>query len=184
MTDETFKTDVLALLPAMQAYARALTRNGPFAEDLVQETFARAVASADQFRPGTNLRSWVLRIERNLWFTEFNRQRREPVGCTLETAPGCSAPDQEWRLHHQDMVAALRRLRPEHRDVLVRIGAQGRSYLEAAHLARCEVGTIKSRLSRAREALSAELGIHGAGEVAGHCPGPQPWHVWQVVLPQ
>lgn len=184
MADETFKTDVLALLPAMQAYARALTMNGPFAEDLVQETFARAVASADQFRPGTNLRSWVLRIERNLWFSEFNRQKREPAGCALDAYPGCAAPEQEWRLHHQDMLAALRRLRPEHRDLLVRIGADGTSYLEAARIADCEVGTVKSRLFRAREALSAELGIRAAGEATGPCPGPQPWHGWQVVLPQ
>ncbi|WP_181707657.1 sigma-70 family RNA polymerase sigma factor [Chthonobacter rhizosphaerae] len=183
MADETFKIDVLALLPAMQAYARALTRNGPFAEDLVQETFARAVACADQFRPGTNLKSWVLRIERNLWFSEYNRQRREQAGCALDAYPGCCSPDQEWRLHHQDMMAALRRLRPEHRDVLVRIGAGGTSYIDAARQARCEVGTIKSRLNRAREALSVEMGIRAAAEVAGQTPGPQPWHGWQVVLP-
>lgn len=181
MDRRNLEASLLPLLPSLRGYARALTRNGPYADDLVQETLARAIACIDQFTPGTNFRSWILRIERNLWFGEFNRRQRELPGLDLDRHPGSQAPDQEWKIHHRDLLDALDRLKPEHRDILVTVAVGGVSYMEAAARAEVEIGTIKSRLFRAREALASELG--GAANSTGETPiGPQPWHAWQTTV--
>ncbi len=158
--------EVLGAVPALRAFARSLSRNAADADDLVQETLAKALASIHQFRPGTNLRAWLFTILRNTHYTGTRRLRRE----TTDPDPGSFrratvGPDQEWSVTMGKLKWALDQLSPEHRDVLLLVTAAGLNYDEAAEVCGCAVGTIKSRVSRARGRLLEVLEANGADDV-------------------
>ncbi|MDD3799720.1 MAG: sigma-70 family RNA polymerase sigma factor [Novosphingobium sp.] len=153
-----FKRELTAVIPHLRAFARGLCGRPDLADDLVQETMLKAWSARDRFQPGTSMRAWTFVILRNAYLTEMRRNRfrgeyDENVAERILTAPA----GQEEPLHLADMHRALMQLPPERREALLLVGAGGFSYEEAAEICGCAVGTIKSRVGRARAALNAML---------------------------
>jgi RNA polymerase sigma-70 factor (ECF subfamily) len=150
---------IVALIPALRAFARTFYRTADDADDLVQETLLKAIANLHQFTPGTRMKSWLFTIMRNTFYTRSRKSSREPTGgedCV--SAIPIMAPTQEWTCRGHELQAALHRLPDAQRQVIVLVGVLGVSYEEAARICHCEMGTIKSRLSRAKDRLAIELG--------------------------
>ncbi|WP_445682849.1 sigma-70 family RNA polymerase sigma factor [Radicibacter daui] len=144
------------LMPALKAFAFSLTRDPASAEDLCQETMLKVIRSLDKFEPGTCLKSWMFTIMRNTFRNDMKRKWRENNNnydtlIATQQAPG----QQEDSLRLHETADALDRLSSKHREVIVLIGALGVSYEDAAGIAGCAVGTIKSRLWRARQHLES-----------------------------
>ncbi|OCC25411.1 RNA polymerase subunit sigma-70 [Croceicoccus estronivorus] len=155
---DEFKRELTAVIPHLRAFARGLCGRPDMADDLVQETMLKAWRARDRFQPGTSMRAWTFVILRNAYLTEMRRNRfrgeyDENVAERILTAPA----GQEEPLHLADMHRALLQLPPERREALLLVGAGGFSYEEAAEICDCAVGTIKSRVGRARAALSSML---------------------------
>jgi RNA polymerase sigma-70 factor (ECF subfamily) len=145
-----------------------VTRDMHQAEDLVQETVLKAIGKQETFEAGTNLQAWLFTILRNLFFSARRTKQRE-----VEDADGAHAasmitiPDQEDRLTVQDVHAALSRLPREQREALLLVSAEGLSYEEAAEVLATKVGTIKSRVNRARTRLAELMGLVQEDGIAG-----------------
>jgi len=153
------KDEVVALIPALRAFARTFYVNSYDADDLVQETLTKALSKIHQFTPGTRLKSWLFTIMRNTYCTRYKIATREPTGKLYCIAGNVgSIPRQEWSLRKRELLEAIHRLPPTQREVIVLIGVLGLSYKEAAEACECEIGTVKSRISRARMRLLEELG--------------------------
>jgi len=170
---ETWQQDVIALIPALRAFAWSLSRNGSDADDLVQDTLIKAWTHRDKFEPGTNLRAWLFTILRNTFYTNAVRRRRE-VGdengkhaATLQ-----AAPTQDWSVALRSLQQALHKLPDEHREALVLVGAAGLTYEEAAEICGCALGTIKSRVNRARSRLLKILDAEEAADAFGDSSEP------------
>jgi RNA polymerase sigma-70 factor (ECF subfamily) len=168
--DETFRVDMLKVLPRLQAFARVLTRNREAAEDLLQDTVVRALRAHRSFQPGSNMLAWLCTILRNQHISGLRRRRHEAM--PIEDLPDSAAsvgPSQYDSIAVGEIRRALMKLSPEHREVLVMVAAAGLSYGEAAEICGCAVGTVKSRVNRARNELRRLLatGEHGidAGEL-------------------
>ena len=158
--DASFRDEILAALPSLRAFAISLAQDSVQADDLVQETILRAWANAHRFEAGTNLLAWLFTILRNNFYSEYRKRRLEvedPDGFYMERLRTC--PDQLARLDLDDLRIALAKLRPEHREVLILVGAEGLSYDEAAAVCGVAVGTVKSRVNRARCRLHELLRI-------------------------
>ncbi|MFZ2031363.1 MAG: sigma-70 family RNA polymerase sigma factor [Vitreimonas sp.] len=155
-----FKAELIELLPSLRAFARSLAHNAAQADDLVQDTLVKALANVDRFEPGTNLRAWLFTILRNHYYSQLRKSKRE-----VEDAEGRHAariavrPEQDGSVDLEDFKVAFAQLAPDHREVLSLVGASGCSYEEAAVICGCAVGTIKSRVNRARRKLSDILGL-------------------------
>lgn len=150
-----FKRELTGVIPHLRAFARGLCGRPDLADDLVQETLLKAWAAQERFEPGTSMRAWTFVILRNAYLTDMRRNRfrgeyDETVAERTLTAPA----GQEAPLHLSDMHRALLTLPPERREALLLVGAGGFSYEEAAEICQCAVGTIKSRVGRARATLS------------------------------
>lgn len=158
--DPALRDQILAAIPSLRAFAISLSGNVDRADDLVQETILRALANIQSFQPGTNMPAWLFTILRNLFRSEYRKRRRE-----IEDADGSLAetlkshPDQMGRVEFQEFREALAQLPAEQREALILVGASGFSYEEAAQICGCAVGTIKSRVSRARARLQELLQI-------------------------
>lgn len=153
-----FKRDLAAVVPHLRAFARGLCGRADMADDLVQEALLKAWAAQDRFEPGTSMRAWTFVILRNAYLTDMRRNRfrgeyDENVAERILTAPA----GQEEPIHLADLHRALLTLPPERREALLLVGAGGFSYEEAAQICGCAVGTIKSRVGRARAALNLML---------------------------
>jgi RNA polymerase sigma-70 factor (ECF subfamily) len=147
----------LEAIPHLRAFAISLTGNGDQADDLVQETIVRGLSNLDKFEAGTNLQAWLFTILRNQFYTLKRRKRRE-VEDPDDVMAGMLAtpPEQHGNLELEDLGMALRQLSPEQREVLLLAGAEGLKYEEIAQICGTKIGTIKSRMNRARARL-AEL---------------------------
>lgn len=153
-----FKRELVAVTPHLRAFARGLCGRPDMADDLVQDTLLKAWAARDRFVPGTNMRAWTFVILRNAYLTEMRRNRfRGDYDEGMAERTLVAAADQEAPLHLSDMHRALLALPPERREALLLVGAGGFSYEEAADICGCAVGTIKSRVGRARAALERML---------------------------
>lgn len=144
-------------LPAMRAFAISLTRNAAAADDLVQDAVVKAWSNFDSFQPGTNLRAWLFTILRNTFYSNIRKHRREvadPDGAYSATL--YEKPAHDGRLAMNDFRVAFDQLTPQHREVLILVGASGFSYEDVAEMTGVAVGTVKSRANRARLRL-AEL---------------------------
>ena len=161
---DTFREQLIALLPRLSAFALCLTGNGEQRDDLVQETCARALAHKDQWQPGTHLNSWIFRIAQNLWFDRRRAKfRSEPVDIVdvdIVDIEGVDFPvSGDWSavtessLVLADLLKALDQLSPEHRTLIALVCVDGRTYTEAADILSLPVGTVMSRLARSRLAL-------------------------------
>jgi RNA polymerase sigma-70 factor (ECF subfamily) len=154
---------MLAAVPSLRAFAISLSGNIDRADDLVQETLLRAIANIDSFQPGTNMSAWMFTILRNLFRSEYRKRRREVEDTDGSYAESLkSHPEQSSRLEFQEFRTALGKLPPDQREALILVGASGFSYEEAASICDCAVGTIKSRVNRARTRLADLLSIEGA----------------------
>jgi RNA polymerase sigma-70 factor (ECF subfamily) len=149
-----FERELIAHIPHLRAFARFVTQNGDQANDLVQDTIVRALRAQHQYQPGTNFKAWTFTILRNLHVNNL-RRRHVKMESIEEGALDIYAvsPDQHSKLEFQELRQALTKLSREHREVLILVGASGFQYEEAAVICKCAVGTIKSRLSRARNEL-------------------------------
>jgi RNA polymerase sigma-70 factor (ECF subfamily) len=149
---------MLKATPNLRAFGISLTNNVDRADDLVQETLVRAIANIDRFEPGTNMQAWLFTILRNLFYSEYRKRRREVEDADGQYAAALSVqPDQISHLDFADLKLALARLPHEQREALLLVGASGFSYEQAAEICGCAVGTIKSRVNRARHRLAAQL---------------------------
>jgi len=159
-----FKATLLAEIPALRAWAHSLCHNRDLADDLIQETLAKAWANRKAFMLGTSMRAWLYTILRNTYYNLLRQKRREVPDVDGKYAEGLVAqPAQQARLELQEVAEALHRLPLKQREVLILIGASGLSYEEAATICGCSIGTIKSRLSRARQAMA--LMLEGDGQL-------------------
>jgi RNA polymerase sigma-70 factor (ECF subfamily) len=164
-TAET-KRGFVEALPHLRLFARSLTRNSTEADDLVQETLLKALANIDRFEPGTRLRPWLFTIMRNTFYSDCRKKRFEVRDVDGEHAARLvQGPGQDGAVDFGNFKAAFARLQADHREVLILIGVSGCSYEEAAAVCGCAVGTIKSRVNRARRRLEELVGDDsGAGE--------------------
>jgi RNA polymerase sigma-70 factor (ECF subfamily) len=158
--DPALRDQVLGTVPSLRAFAISLCGNVDRADDLVQETLLRALSNINSFEPGTNMPAWLFTILRNLFRSEYRKRRRE-----VEDAEGRHAetlkshPEQHGRVEFEEFRNALGKLPSDQREALILVGASGFSYEEAAEICGCAVGTIKSRVNRARTRLAEYLAI-------------------------
>ncbi len=152
------RAEIVALIPALTSFARRFERSPQNAEDVVQETLARALGNLDKFQEGTRLKSWLFTILRNTFCTKYGLAKREPVGIEdcASLQPCIDAP-QEWALRSADFSIAVKALPAHYRQALDVVLLQGHSYDAAAALFGCPVGTVKSRVNRARSMVLARL---------------------------
>ena len=158
--DEGVRETMLGAVPRLRAFAISLCGNVDKADDLVQETLLRALSHIDQFEPGTNMSAWLFTILRNLFRSDYRKRRREVEdddGSYAESLK--SQPEQTGRVEFAEFRAALARLPSDQREALILVGASGFSYEDAAIICGCAVGTIKSRVNRARTRLADLLAI-------------------------
>ena len=157
---------MLAAVPSLRAFAISLTGNFDRADDLVQDTLVRALANIDRFERGTNLNAWLFTILRNLFHSEWRKMKREVEDVEGAYAARLSTiPEQGGRLDLADFRAALTKLPADQREALLLVGAQGFSYEDAAQICGVAVGTIKSRVNRARARLAQLLAVEDAEDL-------------------
>jgi RNA polymerase sigma-70 factor (ECF subfamily) len=171
--DGVWAEDVLrAFVTSLYPAALRMSGNAPDAEDLVQETLAKALSASGRFEPGTNLNAWLRRIMTNTFISGYRKKRAEPqyvtgevVGAQLLCAqsPGGSAEDQVvGRLLDPDVIAALRQLPDRHRVVVYLADLEGLGYRQISALTGIPLGSVKSCLHRARYRLRASLGAYAS----------------------
>jgi RNA polymerase sigma-70 factor (ECF subfamily) len=158
-TREDLINQLVGLIPSLRAFARALAHDPSEVDDLVQETLVKAIANLHQFTPGTNLRAWLFTIQRNAYLTAV-KQRRQRAAIPLDDDQRLSvSPSQEWSLQMAAVREAVFLLPSEQRQALLLVAGAGMKYGEAAKLCECALGTIKSRINRARHRLEELLDI-------------------------
>ena len=169
----SIREEMLAAVPKLRAFAISLSGKVDRADDLVQETLLRALANIDSFEPGTNMPAWLFTILRNLFRSEYRKRKREVEDSDGRYAASLtSPPEQMGKLELQEFRTALAKLPPEQREALILVGASGFSYEETAKICGCAVGTIKSRVNRARAHLTEILSIDST-DVMGTGPSVQ-----------
>jgi len=156
LSEKDFERELMDLLPALIQFARSLCRQPADADDLVQETVVKALKNREKFTPYGSLKSWLFTIMKNSFCSRFKKARRErPLGDELGPV---IHPPQDSAMDLQDVGRAYSRLTQNHRNVIDMVVFNGLSYENAATQAGCTIGTIKSRLCRARNQLESDLG--------------------------
>jgi RNA polymerase sigma-70 factor (ECF subfamily) len=161
----SFKRDLLATLPSLRAFAFSLSGRHDKADDLVQDTIMKAWAKQESFELGTNIKAWLFTILRNEFYSQMRKRGREVQDSDgLFTERMSVHPEQFGHMDMADFKKALARLPDDQREAVILIGASGFSYEEAAKICDCAVGTMKSRVSRARARLQDLLQVEGEGD--------------------
>jgi len=165
-SDETaFETELVSLIPQLRAFGRTLTGSPTHGDDLAQDTLTKALASRSSFEMGTNMKAWTFMILRNLFYSEKRRSWRS---CELDPEVAertlVAVTNPTGALELDELRRAMTMLPEEQREALILIGAAGLSYEEVAQIAGVAVGTIKSRVSRARDRLAL---IYAEGDIVG-----------------
>ncbi len=164
MTDP--REELVEHIGSMRAFAISLCRNGATADDIVQDALIKAWSNIDSFEQGTNMRAWLFTIVRNTYFSLHRKRKRE-----VEDVDGVMAeklsqkPEHDGRLALKDFAVAFDELNDEQREALVLVGAQGFSYEEAAEMCGVALGTIKSRVNRARAQLADLMDLDDDGSI-------------------
>ena len=181
MSSETVKKEFVAAIPNLRAFAVSLCGNLERADDLVQDTMLKAFKNIDTFEEGTNLKAWLFTILRNTYFSDRRRLKREVEDADGAYAAGVAVhPEQQGHMDLRELEDALKKLPPDQREALILVCAAGMSYEEAAEISVCAVGTIKSRVNRARTKLTEIMGVTSATEfgpdaateaILSHSPG-------------
>jgi len=177
MTQDRSRFNVVGQLPALRRYARALTRDAVQAEDLVHDALVKAYEKRASFRPGRNLRSWLLSILHNHFIDRVRKERAEVLRLTgaKEIAETAAPPEQDHNVRLAQVAQAFMALPDEQRSALHLVAIEGLSYQEAAATLGIPTGTLMSRLGRARAALRAfEEGSAGEPVVKTLKPQPSP----------
>lgn len=160
-----FKDNLLEAIPGLRAFAVSLTKSADRADDLVQETLVKAWDKQASFEPGTNLKAWLFTILRNEFYSQMRKRGREVQDSDGAITSRLSVhPSQDGSMDLGDFRKALELLPEDQREAIVLIGASGFSYEEAAEICGCAVGTIKSRVSRARARLQELLNVNGEND--------------------
>ena len=168
MTD-AFETELLTILPQLRTVAMALARDRSGADDLLQDSLMLALAGRRSFQPGTNIKAWMYRVMRNRLISLIRKRKMntisldEPAAAAIGTRGG-----QEDQMAVRELERALSRLPAVQRQAVLLVGVEGYSHVEAARQAGCRVGTVKSRLSRARSVLKGRLAPEGTGAAMAH----------------
>ncbi len=150
-----FRQKLIAAIPGLRAFGMSLTARADRADDLVQETLMKAWKHHDSFDPETNMRAWLYTILRNEFYTQLRKRKREVEDADgVYSAQVAVSGEQEGHLDMEDLRVALAKLPEDQREAVMLIGASGFSYEEAAEICGVAVGTIKSRVNRARKRLS------------------------------
>jgi RNA polymerase sigma-70 factor (ECF subfamily) len=150
----SFTAELLTCIPSLTRYACRLTRDATVAEDLVQDCLARALSRQDRFEPGTNMQAWLTTMVKNLYFNNLQRDRHMTKVELWDSAAHVEAT-QLSRPHMRDVNRAFGRLTASQRSVVRLVAIEGRPCREAADTLNVSVGTIRSRLCRARERLNS-----------------------------
>ncbi len=167
--ERAFRAGLLEAVPSLHNFAVSLTRNPTAADDLVQDTLLRAWRSRGSFKAGTNLGAWLFTIMRNAFYSVHRKQAREVSDTDGDHAARlATVPAQGGHLDLQDVQAALERLPTVMREALILVAVENASYEEAAEILKCRIGTVKSRVWRARDQLAHMLGYSGAEVGADH----------------
>ncbi len=157
---------MVAQMPYLRAFAISLCGSHSLADDLVQDALVKAWSHADSFQPNTNLRAWLVTILRNTYFSSYRKRSREVQDSDNLLAQQIPVKGgQESALTLADVQAALDKLAPEHKEILLMIGITELSYEEAAEICGVAIGTVKSRLNRARAKLAEHLGLLATSEI-------------------
>ena len=159
-TDDSkaFEAQLIALIPHLRAFGHSLTGNAAQGEDLAQDALAKAWSARDSFEMGTNMKAWTFMILRNMFYSDKRRSwRSQPLDPETAERTLIATTGDTDRLELDEVRRALGMLPPPQREALILIGAAGLSYEEAAEVTGCAVGTVKSRVSRARDHLALLL---------------------------
>ncbi len=168
LADDAFKTELTGLIPQMRAFARSLCRDAVAADDLAQDALLKAWNNRSSYQAGTNMKAWTFMILRNQFYSDKRRSWRstqldpevaERTLVAVSNPIACLELDEVRR--------ALAKLPEDQREALILIGAGGLSYEEVSEICGCAIGTIKSRVSRARDRLAAiiEDGSYGQDDI-------------------
>jgi RNA polymerase sigma-70 factor (ECF subfamily) len=156
--DKDVRELIIDAMPSLRAFARTLANDRDRADDLVQETVVKALSNLDRFQAGTNIRAWLFTILRNHFFSELRKHRRETADVDgKHAAQLTSRATQLDKVEINEFRQALLKLSTEQREALILVGPAGFSYEAAADICHCAVGTIKSRVNRARKRLMEML---------------------------
>jgi RNA polymerase sigma-70 factor (ECF subfamily) len=159
--EPSVRTAMLAAMPRLRAFAISLCRDADLADDLVQDTMVRACANIVSFAPDSNMLAWLCTILKNHFFSQCRRRRRRFEAIDDHADSVASKPTQFAQVEYNELWAALAKLEPKQREVLILVGASGLSYDETAKICGCPTGTVKSRVNRARSQLAQLLVIEG-----------------------
>jgi len=153
-----FEAELVEHMPLVRVYALSLAEHRELAEDLAQETLAKAWSARRSFTPGSNLKAWLFVILRNELYSRQRRGWRQvPWEAALAETIAAPPGEQQWAVELSDTACAMRDLSEPQREALILVGVGGFSYDDAAMLSKTPVGTVKSRVGRARKALSKRL---------------------------
>jgi RNA polymerase sigma-70 factor (ECF subfamily) len=165
----SFQHQLVAVIPHLRAFARSLCRDATQADDLAQEALAKAWKARDSFEPGTSLKAWTFMILRNQFYSEKRRSwRSTPLDAEVAENTLIASDNPTAPMELLELRAALNKLPDDQREALILVGAGGMAYDEAAQVCQVAVGTIKSRVSRARKALETLLNEAGRRNPAEH----------------
>lgn len=157
-TEADFRELLIAALPHLRAYARSLTGSADQADDLVQDTALRLMSAQEQYRQGTNFRAWAIAALRNR-FIDLRRRARFHGGSIddIDTSLFAQPPSQDTIVYFEQTAREFWRLSPAHREIITMIGINGMSYEQVAKVLGCPIGTVRSRLARARAELQSAI---------------------------
>ena len=160
-----FRENLVELIPFLRAFARAICGRRD-ADDLCQEALAKAWKNRDSFEPGTNLKAWLFRILRNQFYSDKRRSWRQMPWdeTSIEQTP-VTHPTQESAVVFSEVIRLMHLLPNEQREALILVAVGEFTYAEAAEICGCAIGTIKSRVSRARGQLGTEMGDHAPHQI-------------------
>ena len=168
MTESSVENQLVAFLPNLRRFAISLCRSRELADDLVQTACERALANAASFQQGTRFDAWMFRILRNLWIDEVRKRKtagpQEDIEAQVDIAGASGEREAEARLTLKSVAEAIGELSEEQREVLLLVCVEELSYKEAADVLGVPIGTIMSRLARARRNLAEAAGISAAPE--------------------
>jgi RNA polymerase sigma-70 factor (ECF subfamily) len=169
--ENALRDELVRWIPNLRAFAMSLSQGAQQADDLVQDTLLKALANLDKFEQGTNMKAWLFTILRNSFYNDVRYQKYHQTSPIDEVTPSAiqALATQDKYIEFQDVIKGMQALVPEQREAIILIAAEGLSYEEAAEICGCPVGTVKSRLSRARQRLTEYL--HGEVEVPAETIG-------------
>ncbi|MEL6475162.1 MAG: sigma-70 family RNA polymerase sigma factor [Pseudomonadota bacterium] len=158
LDNKAFKAELASLIPHLRAFARSLCGDATLADDLAQDAMLKAWKARASYEPGTNMKAWAFTILRNLFYSEKRRSwRRQPLDPEVAEATLVANDNPAGTMELLALRNAIYKLPDDQREALILVGAGGLAYEDVAEICGCAVGTIKSRVSRARKAVTEIL---------------------------